>query len=37
MWDPKEEIEKFLKLPLTKEEQEKIFHLNFEKFLAELG
>jgi hypothetical protein len=37
MWDPEEELEKFLRLPLTSEEQEKILHLNFEKFLQELG
>jgi len=37
MWDPEEELEKFLRLPLTPEEQEKILHLNFEKFLSELG
>lgn len=36
MWNPEEELERFLRLPLTKEEQEKILHLNFEKFLAEL-
>ena len=37
MWDPEEELEKFLRLPLMPEEQEKILHLNFEKFLSELG
>ena len=36
MWNPGEELQKFLRLPLTPEEQEKILHLNFEKFLAEL-
>jgi len=36
MWEPAEEIERFLRLPLTEEEQEKILHLNLEKFLAEL-
>ena len=36
MWNPGEEIQKFLNLPLTQEEQEKILHLNFEAFLAAL-
>ena len=37
MWNPTEEVQKFLRLPLTEKEQEMILHLNFEKFLAELG
>jgi len=37
MWDPEDELAKFLRLPLTKEEQEKILHLNFEAFLKEIG
>lgn len=37
MWRPEEEMERFLRLPLTGEEQERIFHLNFEAFLAALG
>lgn len=37
MWDPEEELEKFLRLPLTAEEQEKILHLNFEAFLNGIG
>ena len=36
MWNPKEEVQKFLRLPLTEEEQEKILHLNFEAFLSGL-
>ena len=36
MWNPEEELEKFLKLPLTPEEQERILHLNFEAFLKVL-
>ena len=36
MWKPTEELQKFLRLPLTEEEQEMILHRNFEKFLAEL-
>ena len=36
MWNPAEEVQKFLRLPLNAEEQEKILHLNFEKFLSEL-
>lgn len=36
MWEPKEEIDKFLKLPLTAQEQEQILHLNFERFLQTL-
>ncbi len=36
MWNPSEEVQKFLRLPLTEEEQEMILHRNFETFLAEL-
>ncbi|NLO85771.1 MAG: amidohydrolase [Clostridiales bacterium] len=36
MWTPKEELERFMALPLTDEEREKILHLNFEKFMADL-
>lgn len=31
MWDQAEEIDRFLTLELTDEEQEKIFHRNFER------
>lgn len=37
MWNPGEELQKFLALPLTKEEQEQILHLNFEAFLQSLA
>ena len=37
MWDPEEEMARFLRLPLTDGEREQIFHLNFEAFLRELG
>ena len=37
MWKPEEELRKFLALPLTQEEQEKILHLNFEAFEKTLG
>ncbi|MEG1620427.1 MAG: amidohydrolase family protein [Oscillospiraceae bacterium] len=30
MWDPKEELGRFLKLPLSHEQQEKILWNNFE-------
>ncbi len=33
MWAPDDELARFLKLPLTQEEQEKILHENLEKFL----
>lgn len=36
MWTPKEELARFMAVPLTDEEREKILHLNFEKFLADL-
>ena len=36
MWRPKDEIDRVLALPLTPEEREKIFHLNFEAFLRGL-
>ena len=37
MWDPEEELARFLRLPLTDGEREQIFHLNFEAFLRDLG
>lgn len=37
MWDPEEEMARFLRLPLTDGEREQIFHLNFEAFLRDLG
>lgn len=37
MWKPEEELARFMALPLTDGEREKILHLNFEKFLAELA
>lgn len=36
MWQPEEEMARFLALPLTEEERESILHLNFEAFLAAL-
>ena len=36
MWAPDEELKRFLALPLTAEEQEKILHQNLESFLASL-
>ncbi|MEA4929121.1 MAG: amidohydrolase family protein [Candidatus Limiplasma sp.] len=36
MWDPVEERERFLALPLTEAERERIGHANFEAFLKEL-
>ena len=36
MWQPEEEIARFMALPLTEEEQEKILHLNLEAFLSSL-
>lgn len=35
MWTPKEEIARFMALPLTAEEQELILHKNFERFIGE--
>lgn len=35
MWDPKEELERFMRLPLTEQEREMILHQNFERFLEE--
>ena len=35
MWNPKEEVERFMALPLTEEEREQILHLNFERFIGE--
>ena len=37
MWKPEEEIARFMALPLTDAERERILHLNFEAFLAHLG
>ena len=37
MWEPEEEIRRFLALPLTEEEQEKILHLNLEAFLSSIS
>ncbi|MBP3645440.1 MAG: amidohydrolase [Clostridia bacterium] len=36
MWEPKAEIERFLSLPLTQEEQDKILWRNLDTFLASL-
>ena len=36
MWNPTEEVQKLLNLPLTAQEQEMILHLNAEAFLATL-
>ncbi|MBE5801971.1 MAG: amidohydrolase [Clostridiales bacterium] len=36
MWKPEEEVRRFLSLPLTAQEQEKIAHGNFEAFLETL-
>ena len=36
MWAPDDELKRFLALPLTAEEQEKILHQNLEDFLASL-
>jgi len=35
MWDPAEELERFMALPLTQEEREMILHRNFERFIGE--
>lgn len=35
MWDPSEELKRFMALPLTDEERELILHKNFERFLGE--
>lgn len=35
MWNPKEEVARFMALPLTEEEREQILHLNFERFIGE--
>lgn len=35
MWEPAEEVRRFLALPLTAEEQENILHRNIERFLGE--
>lgn len=35
MWTPKEEVARFMALPLTDEEREMILHRNFERFMGE--
>lgn len=35
MWDTKEEVARFMALPLTEEERELIAHKNFERFIGE--
>ena len=35
MWNPKEEVARFMALPLTEEEREMILHRNFERFIGE--
>ena len=35
MWHPREELQRFMALPLTDEEREMILHKNFEKFIGE--
>lgn len=35
MWTAAEEIDRFMALPLTDQEREMIFHLNFEQFIGE--
>lgn len=35
MWHPREELQRFMVLPLTDEEREMILHKNFEKFIGE--
>ena len=35
MWHPREELQRFIALPLTDEEREMILHKNFEKFIGE--
>lgn len=37
MWEPSEEVERFLRLPLTDGEKEGILHTNFEDFWASLA
>ena len=37
MWDPVEEVHRFLAVPLTEEERSLILHQNFEAFQQELG
>lgn len=36
MWKPDEELDRFMTLPLSMAERERILHGNFEKFMAEL-
>ena len=35
MWQPKEEVARFMALPLTEEEREDILHRSFERFIGE--
>lgn len=35
MWKPREEVARFMALPLTEEEREDILHRNFERFIGE--
>ena len=35
MWKPREEVARFMALPLTEEERENILHRNFERFIGE--
>lgn len=37
MWKPEKELARFRALPLDQAEQEKILHLNFERFMAQSG
>lgn len=36
MWEPGEELRRFMRLPLSQAEREGVLHANFERFLAEL-
>ena len=35
MWKPREEVARFMALPLTEEEREITLHRNFERFIGE--
>lgn len=37
MWKPEDEVARFMALPLSDEERERILHLNFERFLSEVA
>ncbi len=37
MWEPEEEVARFMALPLSEAERERILHLNFEDFLSGLA